>query len=187
MTRVLRYIFTGRIVDQLADWMLTFAGVWVFLMAVVTVIYIVTRKFGVPLPGAFHFSEQSMIVLIAFPLAAVAIRKGHIQFELVVNRLSPKLQERLELLTHIVGIALFGPIAYQAWILAFDSIRIREYQAGVINFPTYPFRVVLAVGLSIFVLELFVLLVRGLKKSVRSEETVSSEKTTGGGESLYKI
>ena len=178
--RVLRsiwgYIWRGTIVDRLGDGMLVIAGVTVFIMMLVMAIYIISRKFEAPLPGAFHFSEQTMMILVAFPLAAVAVRKGHIQFELLIKRLSLKTQARMDLISNIVGILLYGAVTWSAWEVGFGSIEILEYRAGVIDFPVYPFRIALALGLSVFVLQLFVLLLRGVVNEVRRKpEAVSLE------------
>jgi TRAP-type C4-dicarboxylate transport system permease small subunit len=143
-------------------------------MMVVMAAYVVSRKLGHPIPGSFHFSEQAMIVVFVLPLAAVAFKKGHIQFELFIRRASLKTQERLELLNHTIGIVIFGATAWWAWKIGFRSLAIGEYTLGEIDFPIYPFRLILALGMSVFALQLAILLIRGVAREVRRKREVVS-------------
>ncbi len=147
----------GTIVDSLSWWMIIVAAVALFLMMAVMGVYVISRKLGMPVPGAFHASEQLMMIVFSFPLAIVAIRKGHILFELIFKKFPLKAQARLELVSTLVGMLLFSIIAWKAWQVGWDSFAIREYKAGVMDFPVWPFRFALAVGLSVFALQLAVI------------------------------
>jgi len=147
--------------------MVIVAAVALFLMMAVMGVYVISRKLGTPVPGAFHASEQLMMIVFSFPLAAVALRKGHILFELVFKSFSLKTQARLEAIGTLVGVLLFGTIAWKAWQAGWDSLAIGEYHAGVIDFPVWPFRFALALGLSVFSLQLLVILSRLAAKLAR--------------------
>lgn len=149
--------------ESLAHLMTHGAGVALFLMMVMMVTYIVGRKFGFPLPGAFEASEQFMVIIFAFPLAEVGLKKGHIIFELVTRVLSRRLQERLDILSLVIGLVLFIPLTYKAWQVAVANMLIGEYRQGIIDFPIWPFRFMLAIGLSVFLLQLAISFIKTVK------------------------
>jgi TRAP-type C4-dicarboxylate transport system permease small subunit len=97
-------------------------------------------------------------------LAEVGLRKNHILFELVTRALSKNAQALLGILTHIVGLILFAPLTWRAWQVGWKNFRIGEYRQGIIDFPIWPFRVAIAIGLSVFVAQLIVSLVRDCRQ-----------------------
>lgn len=154
----------GGMFDPLARGMTAAAGISLFVMMVMMTIHIVGRKIGQPVPGAFEASEQLMVIVFAFPLAEVGLRKAHIIFELISRALPKRTQARLEIFQHIVGLLLFGPLTWKAWQIAWNNFLIREYRQGIIDFPIWPFRVALAIGLSVFLLQLVLSLIRSIKQ-----------------------
>ena len=140
------------------------AGVSLFVMMVMMTAHILGRKVGHPVPGAFEASEQLMVIVFSFPMAQIGLRKNHILFELVVRALSKKAQTILGILTHVVGLILFAPLTWKAWQVAWKSLSMGEYRQGVIDFPIWPFRVALAVGLSVFVVQMVISLARDWKQ-----------------------
>jgi len=154
----------GGTFDPFARGMTKAAGISLFAMMVMMTAHIWGRKVGHPVPGAFEASEQLMVIVFAFPLAEVGLRKNHILFELVIRALSKEVQAILGIVTHIVGLLLFAPLTWKAWQVAWKNFVIGEYRQGVIDFPVWPFRVAIAVGLSVFVAQLIVSLVRDLRQ-----------------------
>ncbi len=150
--------------DPFANGMTKAAGVSLFAMMLMMTAHILGRKVGQPVPGAFEASEQLMVVVFAFPMAEVGLRKNHILFELVVKALSKKAQAILGIATHIVGLILFAPLTWKAWQVAWKNLLIGEYRQGIIDFPIWPFRVAIAVGFSVFVAQLIISLVRDFKQ-----------------------
>lgn len=150
--------------DPFAGGMTNAAGVSLFALMIIMTAHILGRKFGEPVPGAFEASEQLMVIVFCFPMAEVGLRKNHILFELVVRALSRKAQAILGIVTHVAGLILFTPLTWKAWQIAWTNALIGEYRQGVIDFPIWPFRVALAVGFSVFVIQLVVSLVRDLRQ-----------------------
>ncbi len=150
--------------DPFARGMTAAAGVSLFAMMVTMTAHILGRKIGEPVPGAFEASEQLMVIVFSFPLAEVGLRKNHILFELIVRALSQKTQFVLGIVTHVAGLILFTPLTLKAWQIAWTNASIGEYRQGIIDFPIWPFRVALAIGLSVFAVQLVVSLVRDFQK-----------------------
>jgi TRAP-type mannitol/chloroaromatic compound transport system permease small subunit len=154
----------GSVFDPFAGLMTKAAGISLFVMMVMMTAHIIGRKVGQPVPGAFEASEQLMVIVFSFPLADVGLRKAHILFELVTRSLSQRVQHFLGILVHVVGLLLFAPLTWKAWQVAWKNFSIGEYRQGVIDFPIWPFRVALAVGLSVFVAQMIIGLIRDWKQ-----------------------
>ena len=64
----------------------------------------------------------------------------------------PTLRLRLTLLNGVLlvggalALVLFGLVAWQGWELAWASISVGEYAAGLVPFPLYPSKLALALG-----------------------------------------
>ena len=72
-------------------------------------------------------------------------------------------KKRLEILNHIAGLALFGPLTVKAWQVAWKMFSIREYRQGMVDFPIWPFRIIIAIGLTVFLFQLVVSAVKGMR------------------------
>ena len=143
-------------IDPLAHGMTIAAGVSLFAMMIMMTIHVVGRKLSMPVPGAFEASEQLMVVVFSFPLAEVSLKKGNIVFELLSRKFPPRMNRRMEIIGNLVGLFLFAPLTYQAWVVAHRMYSMQEYRQGIIDFPIWPFRILIAVGLTVFVYELVV-------------------------------
>jgi TRAP-type mannitol/chloroaromatic compound transport system permease small subunit len=60
----------------------------------------------------------------------------------------------MDVFAGLCGIAFFGLLLWQAWMEAEYSLQIGEATDGLIRFPLYPARIVLAAGTGLLVLRL---------------------------------
>jgi TRAP-type C4-dicarboxylate transport system permease small subunit len=58
-------------------------------------------------------------------------------------------QRKLRAGGDLICALFFGILAWQGWIYALKSLAIMEYQAGIVAFPVYPAKILLAVALSL--------------------------------------
>jgi TRAP-type C4-dicarboxylate transport system permease small subunit len=156
-------------IDPLAHGMTIAAGAALFGMMIMVTMDVIGRKLSMPVPGAFEASEQLMVVVFSFPLAEVSLKKGNIVFELLSRKLSPRVKRRIDIIGNLVGLFLFAPLTYQAWVVAHKMYSMGEYRQGIIDVPIWPFRILIAVGLSVFVYELVVSWIKAERK-MRSKE-----------------
>jgi TRAP-type C4-dicarboxylate transport system permease small subunit len=161
----------GRIrFDSVAQGMVFVAGATQVSMMVMMTAHVIARKLGMPIPGALEASEQLMVVVFSFPLAAIGLRRAHIVFDLFTTRLPSRIRAKLELVGDIAGALLFGLLGLKAWHIAWNNYLIGEYTKGVLDFRIWPFRFALALGLSVFSAQLILSVYRGIKRSGGREE-----------------
>ena len=117
----------------------TLTGLMLFTFADVLLRYVFNR----PTIGGFELSEYATAIIIATSLAYTTYKKGHIEVDLVILKLSRRRREILNTVTWFVGFILFGLISWQTVQYAMELNT--TYQASAsLNIPTPPFVLILA-------------------------------------------
>ena len=99
-----------------------------------------------PIPAAFEFMATMMVVNVFLAVSLGQARRQHIRVEVLVNRLPRTLQRVADVAQYVLAVAFFGLIAWFAWPAAVHSFNVGEYAPGLINFPIWPARFILAFG-----------------------------------------
>jgi TRAP-type C4-dicarboxylate transport system permease small subunit len=109
---------------------------------------------GRSIPDSVILAENLMPIIVTLPLAYVAARRGHIEVEVFTNFLPPRGILVLTMLGNLVGLIVFGLIAWSAWnVLGRDWATGRFYE-GVLRIPQWPAKAFFVAGLALFGLRL---------------------------------
>ena len=133
-------------------------GVIAVPLAVITIIVFfnaIGRKIGVPFPLTVESVEALIVVSVYFGVALVALERGHVNVTFATEKLSPRVNEIIDGLGHIVAFLTFAFLTVSAWVIAADSIKILEYRLAVARFPLWPFKTLFALGLTFMSIQLF--------------------------------
>lgn len=131
------------------------AGFLIILMTVTILIDVFGRAlFNQPLPGGVQLNTTLLVGVVFLALALTQLRKGHIRVDILLVRLSADWYHRLNLVALALGAATFAVISYITLPVALRAFRIGEYETGIINFPMWPARFLLTIGLALFALQL---------------------------------
>lgn len=106
-----------------------------------------------PVPGATEFIATMMVVAIFLGVPLAQQRRGHIQVDLVTNRLPSPLRRASAILAHVLAAAMYGGIAWFGWKTTAHAWSVGEFAAGSFNMPLWPARAALALGSSVMVLQ----------------------------------
>jgi TRAP-type C4-dicarboxylate transport system permease small subunit len=106
---------------------------------------------GRPIPGVYEGTELLMPVVIVLAMARLQSKRMNLYIDMLPSRLSTGSQKAVVVLGDLLGLALLGLIAWQAWLLAWDSVRQLEYAQGGVQIPAYPSKIAFAVGMSLLV------------------------------------
>jgi TRAP-type C4-dicarboxylate transport system permease small subunit len=60
---------------------------------------------------------------------------------------------KFEFVSYLLTFFFFFLIAWQGWVYGLHSLKIGEYESGLIPFPVYPAKLALAMGASIMALQ----------------------------------
>lgn len=147
--------FLARVLERLALIVLLIGGLGMLMSMFLGVADVVgTQILHVPVPGPKELTESTMVVIVFGALTYTQIRRAHIRVELVYLRTSPRMQAALDVLASVCGLIFFGLLLWQAIGEAQYSLQIDEATVGLIRFPLWPARIVLAIGTALMILRL---------------------------------
>jgi len=128
----------------------------VLIMVVIETLNVLGRKLFIPFPCALEAVESLLVISVYFGMSFVAMAGGHVNITLATERLSLAKQKFLDALANFLGALVFGFLACGAWLEFVKALRIMEMRIGVYRFPIWPFRLFFAIGLTMFVLQLLI-------------------------------
>ena len=136
-------------------WIPGIIAVPLVLITIIVFFNAIGRKLGVPFPLTVESVEALIVVSVYFGVALVALEKGHVNVTFATEKLSPRANEIIDGLGHIVAFLTFAFLTVSAWFIAADSIKILEYRLAVARFPLWPFKTLFALGLTFMSIQLF--------------------------------
>jgi TRAP-type C4-dicarboxylate transport system permease small subunit len=145
----------SHLLERLALAVLLVGGAGMLLSVFLGVADIVgTQLLHVPVPGPFEITESTMVLIVFGALAYAQIRRAHIRVELIYTHVGPRVQAVMDVITDVAALVFFGLMLWQAKMEAEYSYQINERTVGLIRFPLYPARIILAAGTGLLVIRL---------------------------------
>lgn len=129
------------------------AGLSLLLMALLGAGDVVGTAFGRPVAGAYELIETLLVGAIFLAIAAAQQNRAHISVDLVRSRLGIRGRAALAVLSVIGSGAFFALVAHYGWSAFGRSWASGEFRQGLLAFPVWPARLVLALGASLMVLQ----------------------------------
>lgn len=106
------------------------------------------------IPDEIVIVGEMMIGALILPLAFVAADRGFICVEIFTQRLGPKFQKGLNVLTVIVGLLAVAPITYAACLSMVDAFESGAYFFGLMELPKWPGQTLFFLGYFLFFIRL---------------------------------
>jgi TRAP-type C4-dicarboxylate transport system permease small subunit len=151
--------------NRLRRWGAFIIGVPVFLMAIVETLNGFGRKLWGPFPCAVETVESLLVIVTYFGVSIVAMERGHVKVDLLTRNFPRSLQNYITIFADVVGTIVFGLLGYGAWKMAIYSTSIMEVRIGVYDFPLWPFKLLFAAGITLFVIQLAINIVKFIRVS----------------------
>jgi len=170
--------FFARLIGRLAIGLLLLGATGMIVSMLLGVADVVGTKFlDYPVPGTLEFTESTMVLIVFGALAFTQSRRGHIRVEIFYNMGSPRAKSLMEVFTHLIGIVYFALLAWTGYQEAIYSWNLGEATMGTIRFPLYPARFMLAIGVSLLILQLLSDLVEDAGRFLRGEGPAEAERS----------
>lgn len=152
-----------RVVERLALIILLIGGAGMLMSMFLGVADVIgTQMLGSAVPGTLELTESTMVLIVFGALTYTQLRRAHIRVELVYTHMGPRVQAAMDVFAGLAGLTFFGLLLWQAVNEALYSIEIREATFGLIRFPLYPARVILAAGTALMVVQLVLHLIEDI-------------------------
>ncbi|MFB0520628.1 MAG: TRAP transporter small permease [Desulfatiglandales bacterium] len=140
------------------------AAMAIFVMMALTCVDVFLRYFfRKPIPGTYEIIALLGAVAVSFAMAHTLAEKGHVAVSLIVQLFPKRLQGIIESMISILGIILFGLIAWQSVLYGLDCQRSGEVSL-TLELPFYPIIYGVALGSGVVCLVLLVDLANAIVK-----------------------
>ena len=152
----------GTTVALAIDFLSTALG-WAAMTILVAMVTLVTYDvvarylFGNPLTGSADITQQMFAVMLFIGLGYSTRHHSHIRMTILVKRISPVWQRRLNLVTDLVGIVVVAFFTREMFLLAMRSLeRDENIPYAPFFFPAFWPQLLILIGLTLFGLQLIV-------------------------------
>ncbi len=113
-----------------------------------------------PILGTVEYSQYLLVLVIFASLAYTQQKDKNLRIEIVTERLSPKFQRILLIISLVVALAVFMIITWRSAVVFLDSWVIQEVRYGAIPIPIWPAKLAVLVGSFLLTLQLITDLIR---------------------------
>lgn len=124
-----------------------------------------------PLHSSTEVSELLLVAMVFFGLAAAQQNRQNYAIDVLSRHFPPAIQRFLEILGYLFSLCVVGLLAWLSTRQAISAYKRGEAGFGIIAFPIWPGRFVLAFGLWLLVLQFFFDMVRQLVGQPRAAPT----------------
>jgi len=131
------------------------SGIATLLITVVVVVDVAGRSiFNHPIHGATELAELLLVAMVFFGLAAAQQGRQNYSIDIATRSLPANVQGLIDLLGYLVCLSVVGILAWLSTKQAFVSWERGEAGFGIIPFPIWPARFVLAFGFWLLAVQL---------------------------------
>lgn len=152
----------NNILAELCGWM---TGVVMLLLLV----DVICRTFGTPIMGVAELAMFVMVGTVFAGLANCEMEKGHVRVDSLVGMLPPKGQKIAMAITYGVAALTIGCAAVATCENAYWSFVDNEGIAGAINYPLWPVKFIMALGMILYTLQIVLNMVGEVKKPIEEQ------------------
>lgn len=124
------------------------------IMVLMTVDVGYRNFFNQSIPGTFEVVEVALVLAVFLGLATAERTGAAVRVTLFTALLPDRAAAVVRLFGLLVSLTIVAWFAYASIDKAMTSYAIGEYKRGIISFPMWPGRAVIALGFSLLVLEL---------------------------------
>jgi TRAP-type C4-dicarboxylate transport system permease small subunit len=150
------------------------SGISTMILMLIIVPDVIGRKFfNAPIPGASETGVLLLICKIFLGLPGAQASGSNFSVTLLQEVMTPRWRRLVKLLTTLIAAVIFGLIAKMSVLSAIRSTQRGEISFGVIAFPLWPGKIILAGGLALLTVQLVVDALRllyGIDEATRPAE-----------------
>jgi TRAP-type transport system small permease protein len=136
-----------KIITEAIHWV---AYISISAIVILTTIDVIGRYFfNKPIMGGMELLELSMAIFGGAAILYTSTRRGHIAVDLFYAMFPRPIQVAVHGFGSLLGFAIWGIIAYKAFILGRESL-MTGFASSILMIPVGPFELILAVSLGLY-------------------------------------
>jgi TRAP-type C4-dicarboxylate transport system permease small subunit len=139
------------------------AGALVVLM-LATVVDVVVRFIArASVPGMLEVAESALVTSVFLGLAWTSMQGGHVAVSIVTDRLRPALARAVSVAVWVLNAGLLAWMTYASLTRAVQATTRNETRFGLVQWPVWPLRWVIAIGLALWLVVAIANVVRTIR------------------------
>lgn len=126
----------------------SYFSVGLVLLMMLTIVYDVFARlvFRAPTLWMIDVNEYMLVYMTFVPAAWILLRDGHVKVELVFERLRPRTQRVVTLLTDLLGVFYCVILAWQGWLMAWEAYDKGHQFSTALSVPQFLVFVIIPLG-----------------------------------------
>jgi len=141
----------------------TMAGLLTALITLIVCIDVASRGLlNRSVQGASEAAILLLVALVFLGFAGAEAKGENFSVTLLVRTLGPRWRRVYKVVANLISLAAIGVLAWFTWTRAIDATQASEQSYGVIAFPIWPSRLLIAFGLTMLFLQLLCGLLQAL-------------------------
>jgi len=155
-------------VGAINEWVAKYFSLFIIpMMLVVTLDVILRYIFNKPLLWSWDVNMQLLGVLAVMGAGYTLLKRGHIGVDVIALRLSPRARTILGLIVAPLFFLAIGVLLWKSGQMAWTSVLRKEVMTGAFHTPLYPFRVLMVIGVFLFLLQGIANFISDLNAAIR--------------------
>ena len=158
--------YLERIINTISKAFFQISKAGVAALMILIVVNIILRKVWHSIYGTYDYVGFITALMVAFTIGYLALQKGHIAVDLLMDRFPKRFQAIVALITNLLCLAMFSLVAWSCVVLG-NSV----YQSGERSFnsltPYYPFLYGISLGVALLCLAILFEIIENLMTLVR--------------------
>lgn len=138
------------------------SSIVVLMLAIVTDVTVRTLR-GSSVPGVLELAESCLVVAVFFGLAWAGMKGEHVSVSLIADRFGPGANRVFAIVAWALSTGFLAWLLYASVDKAISATRLGESRFGLMEWPLYPWRWAIAIGVGAFLLVSAANLVRAVK------------------------
>jgi len=125
------------------------------MMFLITVDVSLRKILNMPILGSYEVVQYMMVVTIGFGMAYCGLHRGHINVDLVIDRLPRRARTIMGCITGFLSLAVSIIVVWQAFVYVLQLKQGLKI-SPVLLIPVYPFAGIVAFGLALYAIVLLI-------------------------------
>jgi len=158
-------------IDAISNWLGSVVWVIFIPLTLITTYEVIMRYFfNAPTIWAWDVLIQLQLVVVALGAGYTLLHKGHVRMDVIWARFSPRTRAILDLVTHLLFWYGVGMLFWLSLDEAIIATKSKEVLSTLWRPPIYPARIVMALGILLFLLQGLAKFIRDINQARTGEE-----------------
>jgi TRAP-type C4-dicarboxylate transport system permease small subunit len=137
-----------RVTRRITEVMVIISAIMLFVMMLISTADVIGRYFFLrPIEGAWEIVSMAFVISGALAIGYTQLTKGHVQINLISDRLSPKGRAGLFILSYLICLAGCSLVTWQGWLRAWHYMhKTVGGETITLGITLWPFMVIFTIG-----------------------------------------